>query len=179
MLKTAINKRYHIQPQATYADRKQRIFNFLRETPVGVLYSMYANVNPHAAVIYFSIDKRFQISFLTKADTKKYDNLFHFNHIMLTVYEPLTQTTAQITGRAEEITASSEINGVAGAILSASLKTSDNGLPPISKLEAGPYVAFNIKSVQIRMAVYSRADPGSYNEIFESIESFELESGYV
>jgi len=87
---------------------------------------------------------------------------------------PQTQTIAQISGDAVEIRDSYEINVVAGAILGASLKTSEAGVPPITKLEAGRYVAFKLAPVQIRMAVYARPDPGDYSDLFESIESFEL-----
>ena len=93
---------------------------------------------------------------------------------MLTVFEPHSQTTAQITGRAIEITDNYDINAVAATMLKASLKTSEAGTPPLAKLEAGAYVAFKIDPVQIRMAVYVRPDSGGHTELFETVESFEL-----
>ena len=158
--------------------RQERIYNFLRSNPVGVLSTVGPDGDPHGAVIYFTIDKRFMISFLTKSDTRKYDNLKHHSRIMLTSFDQATQTTAQIMGNTVEITDNYEINAVAGAILGASLDTSvaGTGLPPISKLQAGSYVALGINPVQIRMATYARPDPGDYTELFDTIESFELRS---
>lgn len=173
MLKKITKRLHKIDPEK-FSDRKQRIYNFLRTNPIGVLSSVTPDGNPHGTVIYYKIEEDFTVSFITKAQTRKYDNLKRNNHIMLTVFEPKTQTTAQINGLAIETTDSYEINAIAGAIQAASLKTSDAGMPPIAKLDAGDYVAFKIKPVQISMAVYSRPDPGDYSELFESIESYEL-----
>ena len=163
------------KPHHQLTERQRRIHDFLSSNPVGVLSSVTPDNNPHGVVIYFSLDHDFNIFFVTKSYTHKYDNLKHHDHVMLTVFEPVSQTTAQVIGNASEITDPTTLNGIAAAILGSSLKTSIAGLPPISKLEAGPYVAFQIKPVQIRMAVYARPDPGDYSHLFESLESFELE----
>lgn len=67
------------------------------------------------------------------------------------------------------------MNKIAAKVLGTSLKTSDAGLPRLSKLQAGPYVAFTAKPVQVRMAVYARQDPGNYDELFETVETFSVE----
>ena len=165
-------------PAATdFSDRRQRMYTFLKETPIGVLSTIDPDGNPHGTVIYFTLNKQFRISFLTKADTRKYDNLMRHNHVMLTVFDARSQTTAQITGRAEEVTESAELNSIAGHILGASLQTSDSNVMPITKLEAGPYAAFHIQPLQIRMAMYARPNRGEYSDVFESVESFELAAG--
>jgi len=169
-----ITKSQYQKNEEPFSDRKQRIYDFLKTHPVGVLSTVSPDGNPHGVVIYYTIDKEFMVSFLTKAGTRKYDNLIRNDHVMLTVFEPQTQTTSQITGKATEIIDNYEVNEVARAILAASMKTSDAGIPPISKLEAGSYVGIKIVPVQIRMAVYARPDPGTYSEMFESIESFTL-----
>jgi hypothetical protein len=155
-----------------FSDKRQRIYDFLANNGIAVLSSVGPNNDPHGAVIYFTINRDFIVSFLAKSETKKYDNLKHNNHVMLTVFEPHTQATVQITGKASEITDGSEINGIAQRVLGTSLRTSDAGVPPLSKLDAGLYVAFKVEPVQVRMAVYARPDPGDYSQLFESIESF-------
>ena len=157
-----------------FSDKKQRIYDFLKENPVAVMSSIDPNGNPHGVVIYYNINKRFEITFVTKAETRKYDNLKHHSHVMLTVFDQQTQSTVQIVGKAIEITDSYEVNIAANNMVQASMKTTEAGMAPLLKLEAGPYVAFKIEPVQIRMAVYARPDLGKYAELFESIESFEL-----
>lgn len=155
-----------------FSDKKQRIYDFLFSTSVGVLSSVDPDGDPHGAVIYYTINRDFVISFLTKSQTKKYDNLVHNNHVMLTVFDPLSQTTVQVTGTATEEKNGFVMNQIAGRVLGTSLRTSDAGLPPLDKLVAGSYVAFKIAPVQVRMAVYARPDPGEYSELFETVESF-------
>jgi hypothetical protein len=155
-----------------FSDKKQRIYNFLFNTSIGVLSSTDSNGDPHGAVIYYTINKDFEVAFLTKSETKKYDNLIHNNHVMLTVFEPLTQTTVQVTGVAKEINDGFTMNEIAGRVFGTSLKKSDAGLTPLDKLEAGSFVAFKIEPLQVRMAVYARPDPGDYTELFETVESF-------
>jgi hypothetical protein len=155
-------------------DKKRHIYDFLNANPIAVLSSITPDDNPHGAVVYFSIDMRFVAAILTKADTQKYDNLTHNNHVMLTIYEALTQTTVQLIGKAIEVTDSYEINEIAEINLRASMKTSDRGVPAILKLEAGAYVAFRIHPHQVRKAVYGHSGPGNYTELFETIDSFDL-----
>ncbi len=160
--------------KAALSDKQQRILSFLEDTPVGVLASVDPNGDPHGVVIYFVIDGDFNVYFLTRAETRKYDNLKRHNHAMLTVFDPQSQTTAQITGRAEEITDNYQINQIANKMVEANFKASESDVPPITKLNAGEAVAFKIVPVQIRMAVYARPESGDYKELFESIESFNL-----
>ena len=160
--------------ETTLSERQRRIYQFLADNPVGVLTTVDPNGDPHGVVIYFTIDKQFNLAFLTKTGTKKHDNLVRNDKIMLVVYEPVSQSIAQVIGNAHKIKSNYEINQVAQLIFEASLKTSEAGVPPINKLQAGTYTAFVIKPVQIRMAVYEHPDDGDYSQIFESIESFEL-----
>jgi pyridoxine/pyridoxamine 5'-phosphate oxidase len=158
----------------SYSDTKQRMLNFLSSTQVGVLSTVTPDGDPHGAVIYFSIDRQFVVSILTKKETRKYDNLVHHNHAMLTVFDVETQTTVQVTGIATEITDSDFVNSALEMDMLASMNTSYSRMPAIEKLEAGKYVAFKIKPVQVRMAVYARPDPGEYTELFETVEGSEL-----
>lgn len=155
------------------SQRERRIYDFLKANPAGVLSTVDPDGDPHGTVIYFDVNRSFCVYFLTKTDTRKYDDIKRYNHVMLTVFEPKYQSVAQVTGIATEITDSTEINRIAGAAQSASLKTSRSGLPPISKLPAGEYSAFAIKPVQIRMAVYFKPGLNHPSGIFESIESFD------
>lgn len=150
-------------------ESNQRIYEFLKTHPIGVLASVDPNNDPHAAVIYYSVDDDFNLFFTTKRDTKKHDNLKHKDHVMLVAYEASSQTTVQVTGTAEDITDTPEAFEVFKGTVKAALKTSESGVPPISKLYAGNYVAWRINPVQIRMAVFVRPDPGGY-DVYETID---------
>lgn len=161
-------------PTVRLPERQQRMYDFLQTHPVGVLSTVNEHDQPHGTVIYFLVNPLFEVSFLTKTGTQKHDNLMRNNQTTLTIFDPVLQTTVEISGHAAKVTDSYDINGIAGGILAASLRMSQHQMPPITKLQAGPYTAFTIRPTQIRMAVYARPDPGDYDTIFESIESFEL-----
>ncbi|HSX42924.1 MAG TPA: pyridoxamine 5'-phosphate oxidase family protein [Candidatus Saccharimonadales bacterium] len=161
----------------SFSERQKRIYDFLNRQRTGVLSTVTPDNNPHGVVVYYAIEDDFVISFLTKKGTHKYDNLIHNDHVMLTVYEPLTQTTAQITGRAIERDSQRSVARIAGAVFGDSLRKSSIGLPPIVKLQAGAFTAFQIEPTSIRLALYARPEPGDYAQLFESIESFEYKEG--
>ena len=154
--------------------REQRMYSFLRTNSVGVLSTVDPDGNPHGAVIYYTVDKNFIVAFLTKTETRKYDNLKHNSHVMVTIFNARSQATVQIVGTASEVEDHGEINRIATAVQTASIAKNGIGLLPISKLEAGGYTAFKIVPIQVRMAVFSQSDSGEYEDIFESVESFEL-----
>lgn len=151
------------------------MYRFLSENPVGVLSTVTPDGEPHGVVVYFVTGKDFIISFMTKTGTRKYDNLAHNGRAYLTVFEPSTQTVVQVSGRAKEVTDSITTNAIAGSVLAVTQHSGQPGPTPLSKLEAGKYTAFDIEPYQVRMAVYARPDPGGPAELFESVESFELE----
>lgn len=159
----------HTESHNNASESSQRIFYFLKMHPVGVLATVGQDNLPQASVIYYSVDEDFTITFTTKRDTKKRINISEQNHVQLVVFEASSQTTVQISGTAEIISNPSEASEVFGGTLKASVRTSESGVPPISKLFAGNYVAFKIKPKQIRMAVFMRPDPGDY-EIFETLD---------
>ena len=159
--------------------RQQRIYDFLSTNKAGVLASVDPDGGPHAAVVYYTIDQSdFSISFLTKTETKKYDNLIRHNHVVFVVFDQATQTVAQIFGNAIEIKDHLEVNKIAQAVSDVSLETTNNSIIPIAKLEAGDYTAFKIEPNQIRMAIYSHPQSGEYKHLFDTLESFELKTDY-
>jgi uncharacterized pyridoxamine 5'-phosphate oxidase family protein len=152
------------------------MYDFLKSNPVGVLSTVTKNGDPHGVAIYFSVDEHLTLAFLTRRGTRKYANIAHHNVVMLTVFCRQTQTTLQVSGRASEVRDELQLNRIAAATLGSALATSHNGLPPITKLQAGEYAAFTIKPTQICMAMYERPEPGKYADLFESVESFELDA---
>lgn len=156
-------------------ERRDRIFGFLKENQVGVLATVGPNNDPHAVAIYYFVEPDLTISFMTKTGTKKSDNIAHNHHVMLLVYEPNSQATVQIKGKASKIKDITKTNKVFAEVLQAAWDTSEDGVPPITRLVAGEYTAYSIKPKEVRMAVYARPEIGSYEELFETIDADELE----
>jgi len=163
-----------IARKSILGNRQRRIYDFLKEQRIGVLSTVTPDNNPHGAVVYYAVEQDFTIGILTKRGTRKYDNVLHNNHVMLTVFDAYSQTTVQITGIATERGDQEDITKISGVVLGSTLQTSSVNLPPIVKLQAGQFTTIQIKPVSIRMATYANPQSGDYNELFESIESFSL-----
>lgn len=144
------------------AEDKEEIRKFLCSHSVGTLGTVDHDGNPHISIIYFSLGKKFEVTFTTKRQTRKHRNITHNNRVMLIAYEAFSQTTVQILGTAKEITNLHEAGEAFKNTLKSSLKTSGIGIPPISKMYAGDYVAYRIIPEQINMTVFSRANPSNY-----------------
>jgi len=161
--------------QPGLSQRQQKIYDFLRANPVGVLSTVGPGGDPHGAVIYFDVKQDFLVFFLTRAATRKYDNIKHHTMVTLTVFDAHSQTAAQISGRAAEVTAKAQINAIADDLLKNAIGLSGHPVSlPIAAMDGGPYTAFKIKPTHIRLASYKQAETGD-QAIFESIESFDWE----
>lgn len=155
---------------ASDSEKNKRIYDFLSTHSIGVLSTVDPDGEPHSSVVYYAVSDNFEITFTTKKKTKKSSNLSNNNHAMFIVYDAESQITVQITAIAQDLTGSPELPEIFRATIEASMNTSDAGIPPISKLAAGDYTAFRLQPAQIRMAVFSRPDPGGYDELFETID---------
>lgn len=162
--------------KSAHSNRQKRIYDFLQSNQVGVLSSVDPDNNPHASVIYYSLDKSFQITFITKSKTKKFDNITHNNHVMLLVYNAENQTVAQVVGKAYQLVNSDKMADVAASVYAANLISSNDDIPPVAKLSGGEYVLFKIVPVQIRLATYIQPE-SDYDNIFDTIESFHPANG--
>lgn len=157
---------------ATMTTEKRRLWKFLRENSVGVLATVDADGDPHAATLYYTTDKPFSIWFVTKKATKKHDNLSRNERTMFVVYDAQTQTSVQVIGVAKKVTDTARSQQVFADVLSISAETSDSKVPPISKLLAGDYITYELEPKQIRMASFASSPSYAhrYKEMFRTFD---------
>ena len=156
------------------SERQRRIYDFLNDNPVAVLSSIDEAGRPHGAVIYYMINSQFEILFLTRSGTTKYQNLKHRPAAMLTVCNVPEQTTVQISGEASEITDPAVIKLIAQGVAEASSRAGHQGRLPVQKLKGGEFAAFRIAPLQLRLANYAHPAQHAPEAVFESFESFDL-----
>ncbi|HEU5121604.1 MAG TPA: pyridoxamine 5'-phosphate oxidase family protein, partial [Candidatus Saccharimonadales bacterium] len=75
------------------------IRNFLHAHYSGVLATVDAGGNPHAANVYYTIDDNFYLTFATKTETQKYKNMEENKQVAFVCSDEENQTAVQITGR--------------------------------------------------------------------------------
>jgi general stress protein 26 len=163
------SKRSHHNIQASDSVKNRQIYDFLSSHPVGVLAMVTPSNDPHAVAMYYSVEQNFDINFITKVGTKKHDNFEHNAHVVLLVYESESQTTVQVTGSVNKITDETVAQQAFSNTVRSSINTSGSGVPPISKLSAGEYAAYQLIPSQITMAIFEKPKHGNYDSLYETI----------
>lgn len=151
-------------------DDKQKVYEFLRSHPIGVLATVGSGHIPHATAIYFVVEEDLSVKFLSKRDTKKIENIKNNSKVMLEVFEAATQTNVQIAGVAEDISDEMQAHDVFTKVLEVTRATSQADVPPVSKLLAGNYVAYRVNPSQIRYRVYQPLPSPSSETEFITID---------
>jgi len=145
------------------------IRDFLKKQRSGVLATADTAGNPHAAVVYFTVDDAFCLRFATKTETQKNKNMEENNQVAFVCYDETTQTTVQVGGHVEKITDADEQQAALNAMYLFSETISKVELPPVEKLFAGDYTTFKIIPQVIKMGIFLRPDAESNEEIYEII----------
>lgn len=147
-----------VTPDKLDHQEREKIIEFLKRNPVGVLATVDEHGDPNASPIYFSVDDKFQVSFTTKRDTRKHANIERHNKVMLVSYAAIDQTSVQMSGKAEEVKDEQEALDIYNGTVQAASQTSDDNLPPVAKYSGGPYVAYRINIDNIWMMSYGGGD---------------------
>lgn len=137
---------------------RSKIGDFLDSHPVGVLATVDENGDPNASTIYFGADNDLSITFTTKRDTRKHQNIERHNKVMIVVYDAETQSAVQLSGKAVEEKDAEAAQSIYHGTLQAAKQTGDDTVPPIAKISAGPYVAYKIELDMISMSEYGWGD---------------------
>ncbi len=133
---------------------RSKISDFLDSHPVGVLATVDKNNHPNASAIYFSVDNNLRVTFTTKRDTHKAQNIAHNNRVVLVTYDSENQSVVQVSGMAEVITDIEEAQKIYQGTVQAAKQTGEDIVPPVAKLAAGPYLAYEIKVDDVVMHEY-------------------------
>lgn len=153
---------------STSPESPDLVRNFVKGRYSGVLATADKAANPHAAVVYYMLDKDFCVYIGTKRETQKFKNIEENKQAALVVYDEVQQTTVQIFGRVEILDDHDKTQEVLDNIYRSSAERSLTTLPPAEKLWAGDFVAFKIIPRVIKMAVYARPDSEG-DDLFETL----------
>lgn len=134
------------------------IVRFLKDHPIAVLATAGADGTPDASTIYFSVSDDLTLSFTTKRETLKHQNIQANDRVMLVTYDAASQSSVEAGGTAHEVTDPEEAQRIYQGTLNAAHRTGPDNVPPIAKIAAGPYVAYTITLENIKMNVYGWGD---------------------
>jgi len=158
-----------VRIQSTTSSETVTIVNdFFQRHHSGVLATSDSAANPHAAVIYFTLNDDLSFSFVTKTETQKYKNIEENKSVSLVAYDEKGQASVQVMGHVEKVADQDEAYKILNKTFKYSAEVSHRELPPLEKLIAGEYVALRLIPQVIKMAVFARPETGD-EELFETI----------
>jgi len=160
-----VNEALAISPSSPQSEEVIR--DFLQKHHCGVLSTADTVGNPHAAVMYYTIDSDYRLTFTTKVETQKYKNMEQNEEVMFVCYDEPTETTVQISGRVEKVVDPKESRDSLNALYRLSETYSHSELPPIEKLYAGDYVSLKLIPQVIKMGIFLRPDAEENGDLYE------------
>lgn len=85
-----------------YMATTERALKFLQEHTLATLATVSADGVPHAASIYYVVDKDLSVYCVTREETQKYQNIQQNSSVSLVVTYEESAETVQLIGRAEK-----------------------------------------------------------------------------
>ena len=143
---------------------KQEVLKFLKEKELAVVSTVSAAGKPEAATVIYFMDDDFSFYFITRRNTRKFENLQLNNNVAIVVGTELMPITVQIEGTAELVT------GEKGE----SLVTEIAKRPQIQSLYFGPFlelkgIDFAAFKVKINWLRWLSVDPETGKEDYSQI----------
>jgi len=156
IVRARINER-HAMDKESYS----KILSYIDQHPIATLGTINPDGSPHGAVVYICADNhQGTIYFVTKQETKKYQNLLGRDRVSITVVNPMDNSTLQADGRAFTVQNPAVIDMVMKKIAHEHVSAKD-WLPPIAKLRAGAYEVVGVTLARARLAEFQGMAIGS------------------
>lgn len=144
-------------------DAYSKILAYIDHHPVATLGTINSDGSPHGAIVYICAnDHQADVYFITKQDTKKYQNLLERNYVSVTIVDPGNNSTLQADGRAFVVQDPDVIDMVMQKIAHDHVSAKE-WLPPIAKLRAGAYEVVGIELSYARLAQFEGMTIGDEN----------------
>ena len=136
-----------------------KIMSYIERNPAAVL-STIGQDGPHGAVVFVITASHGTLCFVTKNQTKKYQNIVNQGAVSLTFFNERESTTLQITGKAYVADNSQGLKEIVLNKITKAHATSSNWLPPVTKIVSGEYAVIGIEITYARLSDFGAIDVG-------------------
>jgi nitroimidazol reductase NimA-like FMN-containing flavoprotein (pyridoxamine 5'-phosphate oxidase superfamily) len=148
---------------------RQKVQHFLKQHPMGVLSTVNDDGKPWGAAVYYVTDEDFNLYFVTRAETLKYQNLQDNPSVALTIADEPNQTTVQVAGAVSELPVEDYMDVVFTKLAAIRPKDDAHWAPPMSKLKAGNYMPFKLVPTRLQYADYKDRKSDVHADYIERI----------
>ena len=147
----------------------QKVHAFLKQHPMGILSTVSADGKPWGSAIYFVADEDFKFYFVTRAETYKYQNLDKTPLAALTIADPDSKTTVQLTGTISAVPVQKYMDVFFTKFMNIRPKGDYEWAPPVDKLKAGNYMPLCLTPTTLQYANYKDIKSDIHADYIEKI----------
>lgn len=152
----------HMQPDSSV---RAEALAFAKSHSAGVLATVAKDYSPHASVVYYVADDSFNIYFLTKRGSRKYDAIKAHPQVAFTLGRQDIPQTLQIEGMGSELESAEDQQKHVPDLLQI-LMAQTPGFAPVGKMDGNLAVMW-LQPKWIRWADFSKLGIGNENMFVE------------
>lgn len=134
---------------------RAQVYEFLTKQPVGVLSTASSNGEPWGSTVVFAVDEELNFYFMTRANTRKYENISANPQVAFTVTDPAGQKTVQAAGIIEKVATDDIIDVVFQKLDKVKPRGSEHWIAPVYKIHEGDYMILQFKPTTLQYADFS------------------------
>lgn len=133
-----------------------KIHLFLKEHPMGILSTANTTGLPWGAAVYYLADASFNIYFVVRAKSLKYQNIESNPYAGLTVADSETQQTVQLSGPVTAMPAQKYIDIFIDKFAKMRPEGDYQWAPPLEKVHKGSYIPLQLTPALMQYADYGK-----------------------
>lgn len=153
----------------TSTHKQQKVHDFLKQHPTGVLSTVSRHGEPWGAAVSFVADEGLNFFFMTRAGTLKYGNIEANPLAAITIVDQAEQTTVQAMGTISRVAAKDTIDVVFKKLAAAKPHGDSQWVPPIIKVHQGDYMVLRLTPSKLQYANYKQTKPAIDASYIEQI----------
>jgi general stress protein 26 len=134
----------------------KRVTSFLKEHPMGILSTVSEDGTPWGAAVYFLADADFNIYFVTRAGSLKYQNIVKNPKVALTVADSESQVTVQLSGTVTTMPVQKYMDVFFDKFAKIRPDGDYEWAPPIDKVHEGNYMPLQLTPSKMQYADYGK-----------------------
>jgi len=147
---------------------QKHVYDFLKHHHMGILSTVTEGGKPWGSAIFFVVDEDFNIFFVTRMETFKYQNLEKNPYAALTVADEVKQTTAQLVGKVSRLPAR-EYMELFKKLTAIQPKDISNWEPPLMKVHEGDYIPLRLTPSKLQYADFKEVSTDYDHKYIEQI----------
>lgn len=136
---------------------------------MGILSTVDTKGKPWGAAVYYLADEDFNIYFVTRAETYKYQNIEKNSHVALTVADSESQVTVQLSGEISTMPVQKYMDIFFDKFAAIRPEGDYKWAPPVDKIHQGNYMPLQLTPTKMQFADYGKHRIEAHGDYIEQI----------